>query len=63
MTMVQRVKYIHTRLVENNMEANFKLKKKCAKEIEFKDSGVRKDADVINVQDNFFQLAFMKGQV
>ena len=63
MTTVQRVKYIHTRLVENNMEANFKLKKECAKEIQFKDWGVRKDADVINAQDNLFQLAFRKGQV
>lgn len=63
MTTVQRVKYIHTRLIENNMQANFQLKKECAKEIQFKDWGVRKDADVINAQDNLFQLAFRKGQV
>ena len=45
------------------MEANYLLKKECAKEIQFKDWGVRKDADVINAQDNLFQLAFRKGQV
>jgi hypothetical protein len=32
-TMIQMIKYIYTRLVENNFEANYALKKECAKKI------------------------------
>ena len=37
MTTIQRVKYIHTRLIENNGEPSIKLKRECAKKIQFKD--------------------------
>ena len=63
MTTIQRVKYIHTRLLENGGEPLLALKKKCAKEIQFKNLGVKKDTEVINANDNLFQLAFKKGPV
>jgi hypothetical protein len=63
MTTIQRVKYIHTRLLENGGEPSLALKKECAKEIQFKNWGVKKDTEVINANDNLFQLAFRKGPV
>ena len=39
MTMIQVIKYIHTRLVENNFEANYALKKECAKRSSLRTDG------------------------
>ncbi|CAM6108567.1 unnamed protein product [Calypogeia fissa] len=58
MSTIQRVSYIHMRYIENECTSNIDFKKQCAIEINLKDIGVRKDFEVLNGNDNMFQLAF-----
>lgn len=58
MTNIQRLQYIHMRFVENGCKSNIDFKSECAMEINLKDWGVRKNSEVLNCNDNLFQLAF-----
>lgn len=58
MTNIQRLQYIHMRFVENGCKSNIEFKSECAMEISLKDWGIRKNAEVLNCNDNLFQLAF-----
>ena len=60
MSTIQRLNYIHLRLMESGGQPSQDLKKECAMEIQLKDWGNRKDTDVLNANDNLFQLAFRK---
>jgi len=60
MSTIQRLNYIHLRFLENGGQASQELKRECAMEIQLKDWGNRKDTDVLNANDNLFQLAFRK---
>jgi hypothetical protein len=63
MTTIQRIKYVHMRFVEIGEKQSQELKKECAMEINLNDWGVKKDTEVLNVNNNLFQLAFWKGVI
>jgi hypothetical protein len=69
MTTIQRIKYVHMRFVEFEEKQSQELKKECAMVINLKDwgikkdLGVKKDTEVLNANDNLFQLAFQKGVI
>jgi hypothetical protein len=63
MATIQRVNYVHRRFVENGLVPSQDLKRECAMEFQLKDWGVRKDTEVLNANDNLFQLAFWKGAI
>ena len=46
------------RFVENGSRSNMEFKSECAQEISLTDWGIRKNAEVLNANDNLFQLAF-----
>jgi hypothetical protein len=58
MSTIQRVQYIHLRFVENGCKSSQEFKSECAMEISLKDWGIRKNSEVLNANDNLFQLAF-----
>jgi hypothetical protein len=60
MMTIQRIKYVHMRFVEFGEQQSQELKKECAMEINLKNWGVKKDMEVLNANDNLFQLAFWK---
>ena len=46
------------RFIENGCVSNQAFKSECAMEINLKDWGLRKNSEVLNANDNLFQLAF-----
>ena len=62
MSTIQRVNYIHLHFMKNGGESNQEFKE-CAMEIQLKDWGIRKDSEVLNANDNLFQISFRKDPV
>jgi hypothetical protein len=60
--MIQMINYIHMHFVENGEKPSQDLKE-CAMEVQFKDWGSREDTQVLNANDNLFQLAFWRGAI
>jgi hypothetical protein len=63
MTMIQMINYVHMHFVEYGEKPIQNLKGECAMEIQLKDWEVKKDTEVLNANDNLFQLAFCKGAI
>ena len=49
--------------MENGGISTPEFKKECAMEIQLKDWGIRKDTEVLNANDNLFQISFRKDPV
>jgi hypothetical protein len=58
MITMQFIHYLHMRYLENNRKEDMAFKMDCAEEIQLRNWGIENDKQVLNANDNLFQLAF-----
>ncbi|CAM6088840.1 unnamed protein product [Calypogeia fissa] len=63
MTIIERVRFFHSRFVENGETKSFEFMRQCAMQLQMPGCGIRTDKQVVTAYNNYYQLAYRTGRV